>query len=130
MKKILSQIISAILGLWLSTLFVQGVIVRAYSDSNFFGFNISYQWQMFLILGILLGCLNYFIKPFLKTFYLPLEIVTLGLFSILISAGFIWILDIIFDELYVPWFYPLAYTALIIWGLNLIISNFVLKTYE
>jgi len=128
MRKLLSQIISAIAGLWVATLLSLGVVVRTYPDSNFFGFLITAQWQMLLVLGLFLGLLNYFVKPLLKTLSLPFEIITLGLFTIVINAGLIWFLDMIFDELYVPWFLPLLYTTLIIWMLNLIISKFILKS--
>jgi putative membrane protein len=127
MKRLLSQIISATLGLWLATLFLQGVIVRAYPNSNFFGFSLTAQWEIFLVLGIVLGLLNYFLKPLLKTFSLPLEVITFGLFTIVINMGLIWLLDKMFDELYVALWLPLLYTTLIIWALNLIISKFIVK---
>ena len=126
--ELLSQIVSAIAGLWASTLLLPEVVVRTYPDSNFFGFSLTDQWQMFLVLGLFLGLLNYFVKPLLKTLALPLEIITLGLFTIVISAGLIWFLDKILDELHVPWFYPLFYTTLIIFVLNLIISRLLIKS--
>lgn len=127
MKKLLSQIASAILGLWVATLFVQGVAVKVYAESNFFGFAITQPWEMFLLLGIALGLLFYFVRPLLKTLMLPFEIITLGLFTIVIDAGLIWLVDRIFDELYVPWFLPLLYTTLIIWVLNLIFTKFLIR---
>jgi len=127
MKKLLSQIVAAIAGLWLATLFVGGVVVRAYPTSNFFGVELTAQWEIFLFLGIILGLLNYFLKPLLKTLSLPLEIITLGLFTIVIDMILIWILDLVFDELTVPLFLPLLYTALIIWGLNIILGLFLAK---
>jgi putative membrane protein len=127
MKKLLSQIIAAALGLWLSSLFIQEVIVEPYSDSNFFGIPLTSQWQIFLLLGIILGLLNYFVRPILKAISLPLEIITLGLFSLVINMAMIWILDRMFAELYIPWLLPLACTTLIVWALNLIIQKFLLK---
>ena len=127
MKRLLSQVIAATLGLWLATLFVQGVIVRAYPRSNFFGFPLTAQWEIFLVLGIVLGLLNYFLKPLLKMLALPLEIITLGLFTIVINMALIWLLDKMFDELYVPFFLPLLYTTLIVWALNLIIQKILVK---
>jgi len=123
MKKLLAQIAAASLGLWLATMFVSGVVVTYYADTSFFGISLTAQWQMFLALGIILGLLNYFIAPILKAIALPLEIVTLGLFSLVINGGLIWFLDLIFAELTVPWMWPLIYTTLIIWGLNLIIQK-------
>jgi len=127
MGKLLSQIIAAILGLWLATMFVPGVIIRAYPTSNFFGFSLTAQWQIFLVLGIVLGLLNYFLKPLLKILSLPLEIISLGIFTIVINMALIWILDMMFDELSVPVFLPLLYTSLVIWGLNIIIGSFLIK---
>ncbi len=127
MRKLLSQIVSAVAGLWLATLLLPEIAVKVYPDSNFFGFLITARWQLFLVLGLILGLLNFFVKPFLKTLALPLEIITLGLFTIVINGGLIWIIDLIFDELSAPWFYPLLYTTLIIWGLNIVISKLVSK---
>jgi putative membrane protein len=127
MKRLLSQIISAILGLWLAKLVVPGVIIRVYPESNFFGFPLTARWEIFLILGIVLGLLNYFLKPLLKTLSLPLEIVTLGLFTVIIDMGLLWLLDTMFNELNIPLFLPLLYITLIIWGLNLIISKLIIK---
>ena len=127
MKRLLSQIIAATLGLWLSTIIVSEVIIRTYPSSNFFGFSLTQQWQIFLVLGIVLGLLNYFLKPILKAFSLPLEVLTLGLFIVIINMGLIWVLDKMFDELYVPVFLPLLYVTLIIWISNLIIGFFIKK---
>ena len=125
MKRLLSQFITAMLGLWLATLFVPEVIIKAYPTSNFFGFPLTVEWEVILVLGIVLGLLNYFLKPLLKTLALPLEILTLGLFTIVINMGLIWLLDMMFDELYIPFFLPLLYTTLIIWGLNIVIGFFI-----
>ena len=125
MKRLLSQIIAATLGLWIATLFVPEVVIRAYPESNFFGFSLTQQWEIFIVLGIVLGLLNYFLKPLLKTLTLPLEIITLGFFTIVINIGLIWLLDQMFDEFYVPFLLPLLYTTLIIWGLNIIFSFFL-----
>ena len=127
MKRLLSQIIAAALGLWLATLFVHGVVIRTYPTSNFFGFRLTTQWEIIIVLGIVLGLLNYFLKPLLKALSLPLEILTLGLFTIVINMALIWLLDKMFDELLVPFWLPLLYTTLIIWVLNIIISFFLTK---
>lgn len=127
MKRLLSQIIAAILGLWLATSFVPRVVIRTYPTSNFFGFSLTAQWEIFLVLGIVLGLLNYFLKPLLKALSLPIEMLTLGLFTIVINMGIIWLLDMMFDELYVPFLLPLLYTALIVWGLNIVISIILVK---
>ncbi len=127
MKRLLSRIIAAILGLWLSTLFVPKVIVRVYPTSNFFGFSLTAQWEVFIVLGIVLGLLNYFLKPLLKALSLPLEVITLGLFTIIINMALIWLLELMFDELSAPFLFPLLYTTLIIWGTNIVVGLFLNK---
>jgi len=129
MKRLLSQIIAAILGLWLTTLFVPSVIIRAYPTSNFFGFPLTAQWEILLVLGIVLGLLNYFLRPLLKALFLPLEILTLGLFTIVINMGLIWLLTKMFDELYIPFFLPLLYTTMIIWILSVILQKLLVKKH-
>lgn len=125
MKRLISQIVSATLGLWLADYFIQEVSVKLYSNSNFFGISLTSQWQIFLILGITLGLINFFLKPIINAITFPLRIITLGLFSIVINMGFLWIIDLMFDELSIPWFLPLLLTTLIIWIVNVIISFFV-----
>ena len=127
MKKLLSYAISAGVGLWLATIFIAGVTVQIYSDSNFFGIPLTASWQLFILFGIILGLLNYFVKPILNTITLPLRIITLGLFSFVINMGLIWVIDYIFREFSAPLLFPLLWTTLIIWGLNLAISNVILK---
>lgn len=127
MRKLLSQIGSAILGLWVATLVMPEVVIRHYPESNFFGLQLTATWEIFAVLGIVLGLINYFLKPILEILTLPLRIVTLGLFTIVIDMGILWFLDKMFDELYIPLFLPLLYTALIIWALNLILQFFLIK---
>lgn len=107
--KLLFHIISGILGLFLASRFVPGV--------EFTG-----QIKTLLIAGAILGLVNFFIKPILKTITLPLRILTLGLFSLVINMLLIWIVaDILFPkEIEIKGLLPLFWTTLIIWVLNFI----------
>ena len=125
MKSLFSQIIAAVAGLWTASSFVPGAIIEINSESNFFGFPLTDEWQFFLILGILLGLLNFFVKPVLNVITLPLRIITLGFFSIVVSMAMIWVLDLMFLEISIPWLYPLLWTTLIVWGINLVISKLI-----
>jgi len=130
MKKVLSQIIAGSLGIWLAVLFISGVEVNIFPDSNFFGVPVTLQWQIILLLGVVLGLLNFFIKPIINIITLPLRIITLGLFSIAINMAVIWILDFIFKEITIPWFWPLLWTTVIIWFLNIIIAKLITNNEE
>src|SRR3989344_6183908 len=125
MKSLFSQIIAAVAGLWTASSFVRGAIIEINSESNFFGFPLTAKWQFFLILGIILGLLNFSVKPVLNAITLPLRIITLGFFSIVVSMAMIWILDLMFLEVSIPWLYPLLWTTLIVWGINLILHFFL-----
>lgn len=127
MKKVLSQIISASLGIWLAMLFIPGVKINLFASSNFFGVPLTLQWQIILLLGIVLGLINLFVKPIINVITLPLRIITLGLFSIVVNMAMIWILDFIFKEITVPWFWPLLWTTIIILFSNIIVSKFIIK---
>jgi len=119
--------ISAGLGLWLATIFVAQVSVSTYPGSNFFGILLEAQWQFFILFGIILGLLNFFVKPILDTITLPLQIITLGLFGFLINMALIFTVDYIFKELSVPLLFPLFWTTLIIWILDFLLRKSILK---
>ncbi|MSU54536.1 MAG: hypothetical protein EXS48_01700 [Candidatus Staskawiczbacteria bacterium] len=127
MKRLLYQMISAGVGLWLATIFVTGVTVTAYSGSNFYGINLSETWKLFILLGIILGLLNYFVKPILNVITLPLRIITLGLFGFAVNMFLIWVVDYIFTEFSAPFLHPLLWTTLIIWVLNIVFSKIFIK---
>jgi putative membrane protein len=130
MKKLLSFIISGMLGLWLATVFIVGVSVKTYPDSSFFGLSLTENWKFFILFGIILGLLNYFVKPMLNAITFPLRIITLGLFGFVINMALIGIVDSIFKELSIITLVSLAWTTLIVWGLNLLLSKSVLTSED
>lgn len=129
-KKLLFQIIAAMLGLWLASSFVPGVQLNLLPDSSFFGISLTQTWQIFVLLGIILGLLNFFVKPILNVITLPLRVITLGLFGLLINGALIWVIDVMFQEFSAPFLYPLLWTSLIVWGLNFVVSMFSHKSAE
>ena len=109
LKDLILKIIAGIIGIWLASQFVDGVIVK---DS----------WQIFAWAGLILGLINYFIKPILNLITLPLRIITLGLFGLVINMAIIWLIDIIFkNQIEIAGLLPLFWTTLIVWLANLII---------
>lgn len=106
-SRLILQIISGILAIWLATRLVPGVEVV---DS----------WQTFFLVGLVLGLFNFFLKPILNIITLPLRILTLGLFSIIINMAIVWGVDVLFPELIIPGIIPLFWTTVIVWILSLI----------
>ena len=127
MKSLLSNVITAIVGLWLASMFVAGAGVTLFADSNFFGFALTQTWEIFVLLGVVLGLINFFIKPILDTITFPLRIITLGLFGIVVEMILVFGLDYLFREFSAPLLYPLFWTALIVWTLNIIANNTINK---
>jgi len=106
--RLLFHIFSGILGFFLAAKFVPGV--------EFMG-----SYKMLLIIGGVLGLINFFIKPILKAISLPIRILTFGLFSLVINMAMVWLVEILFPrDLEITGLLPLFWTTVIIWALNLI----------
>lgn len=120
------QIIAATLGLWLADRFVNGVdfLGRIF----FIPTNqpeISAFLQTLVAAGIFLGILNTIVKPILNTITFPIRIITLNLFSLVISLAMVWITDIISPELRISGLVALFWTTLIIWALSFILLRWL-----
>jgi len=114
MRRLLLQIIIGGLGIFLAIEFVPGV--------TFTG-----SWQTIVLAGLILGLINFFIKPVLKLITLPFRILTLGLFSVLINIGVVWIVDLVFAGIAINGFLALFLTTIMIWCTSLIVSAFIKK---
>jgi len=106
------QIVAGILGIWLAQKYVPGV--------EFTG-----NWQTLALVGVILGVLNFFIKPLLKAITWPLKILTFGLFGLVINMLMVWIVDIVSPELIIPGLIPLFWVSLIVWGISFILLKWM-----
>ncbi len=127
MRKIVSRIIAGILGLGIAVWFIPGIVLKVSPDSNFFGVPLTTEWHVIVLLGIVIGIINSFVKPLLDIITLPLRIITLGIFGFIVNIALIWAVDLIFPEITIGWFFPLLWTTLIIWGLNIILPALFTK---
>lgn len=50
----------------------------------------SGTWKLFLVGGIVIGLLNYFVKPLVKLLSFPLILITGGLFLVVINVFILW----------------------------------------
>ncbi len=50
---------------------------------------VTATWIGILVLAVVLGIINVFIKPVISLLTLPLTVVTLGLFSLVVNAGLV-----------------------------------------
>ncbi len=119
MKRLFWHIAAGILAIFLATKFISGVSLEVIPDrSIYFGIEFNREWKLLLLVGGILGLINFFIKPILDRITLPLKILTLGLFSLILNMAFIWLLDILFEEFEILGIIPLFLTTVIVWIVN------------
>lgn len=81
MRLILRILINAV-ALWVAVLVVPSITY----DGGVLGF---------LVLALIFGVVNAFIRPIVKILSCPLMIVTLGLFTLVINAGMLWLSSVL-----------------------------------
>ncbi|MBI2068514.1 MAG: phage holin family protein [Candidatus Yanofskybacteria bacterium] len=86
------------------------------------GFVINGGTKEYLLAGVLLGILNFAVKPILKVISMPLIILTLGLWTIVINALMLWTVDYAFDFVVVQDLTALVWATIIISIVNIFIS--------
>ena len=74
-----------------------------------------------LIVALVLGIVNAFIKPIITILTLPITILTLGLFAFVINALLIWGISSIVAGFTITGFVPALIGAIALWLINLII---------
>lgn len=112
------------IALWVATEVVDGVTVTSDSTSN--------QVLTLLLVALIFGVVNAFIKPLIKLLSLPLLILTLGLFTFIVNALMFWLTSWIAEQLELPFhvdgfFWEAVLGALVVsfvsWLLNLLLPN-------
>jgi putative membrane protein len=90
------------------------------------GINYTGGWWGILLVGVLFGLVNTFIRPFIKLFTLPLLIFSLGLFTFVINALMLSMTSWLSEEFrlgfHVQGFKPAFFGALIISFVSLVLS--------
>jgi len=77
------------------------------------------------IAGLVLGLFNLIVKPIIKIFSLPINILTLGLFNIIINAGMLWLVDLIIKGLEIEGFWGYVWSSLVISIISIIVSKVI-----
>lgn len=81
-------------------------------------------WQILLV-ALIFGLINTFIKPVLKLLSLPVMMLTLGLFALVINAGLLWLTSWITDYLSVDNFWAAILGAIVISTVSAVLGMFV-----
>jgi len=123
MKKLIWQILISTLAIFLATKIVSGVELRVIpGKSVYFGIELTKDWQILILVGTVLGLINFFVKPILDLITFPLKVLTLGFFSLILNMIIIFFLDVLFPELEITNFGSLFFTSLIV-----LLTNIFLK---
>lgn len=78
-----------------------------------------------LIAALVLGLLNAIVRPVLILLTLPINILTLGLFTFVINAGLIWFMSTFVKGVVVDGFLPALLVAIILWAVGTLTSWFL-----
>ena len=77
-----------------------------------------------IVVAVVLGLINLFIKPILLFLTLPINILTLGLFSFVISAFLVMLAGVIVPGFTVAGFWPALIFALVLALITIMFGNF------
>lgn len=89
------------------------------------GFEVSGIYAA-LIVAVVLGLLNAIVRPLLLVLTLPINIITLGLFTFIINAAIIWFVGTFIKGFEVQGFLPALAAALLLWLVGLL-SGWLIK---
>ena len=70
--------------------------------------------EIAFLAGLILGLVNTLIRPIIKVLAMPINILTLGLFNIIINAGMLWVVDYFVDNFRIFGFWGYFWSSLLI----------------
>lgn len=112
MRLLISLLINGLL-VYLCARLLSGVSIDGYLDA--------------VIVALLLGMVNFFVKPVLTILTLPITILTLGLFLLVINGAMVLLVDWMLDGFYVDgWAWAIAF-ALVMAFFNLFVGRYAVK---
>ena len=76
-----------------------------------------------IIAGLLLGLINFFVKPVLKIISAPLIALSLGLFLIFLNMFLLWLLEYLVPELTITGFWTYFWATLIFSAVNIVFGS-------
>jgi putative membrane protein len=83
-----------------------------------------------MIAALALGLVNALIRPILLILTLPVNIITLGLFTFVINALLIWLVSTMIQGFVVAGFIPALQAALLLWLVSVVTSWLISQAKE
>lgn len=84
------------------------------------------DWWGILVVGLIFGLINTFIRPFIKLFALPLLILSLGLFTFIINAMMLTLTSLLSDKFHLG-FHVEGFKAAFLGALVISLASMVLS---
>lgn len=103
-KRLLLQISVGVIGFYLADYLLSGVEIV--------------EIKYLFCAGVMLGAINFFVRPIIRLVTFPLRILTLGLFTFFINIAIVWIVQLFSSGILISGFLSLLYTTIIIWVLE------------
>lgn len=95
------------------------------------GFNFYGSLALLLLAGMVMGVVNFFVRPVVKLITAPLILLTLGLFSLIINAFLLWLVELIVPGLEIKGIMAYVFGVIVIglvnFGINLFTKPLVAK---
>lgn len=113
MKDIIIRLVINIVALLVVVNILSGVIIPS--------------WGVLLAVAIVIAILNAFIKPFLLVLTIPINIFTLGIFTLFINAFLFWFTSVLVKGFYVQNFWAAFWGALIFSIVSIFLNMFIGK---
>lgn len=89
------------------------------------GFEVE-NFYFALVAAFVLGLLNAIVRPVLFLLTLPVNLVTLGLFTFVINGVLIWFMSTFIEGVHVDGLVPAIAVAIIVWAISTV-TNWMLK---
>lgn len=110
--KLLFRLFSNVLAVWIAYALVPGFIVNG-------------GIKEFVVAGILLGLFNLIIKPIIKIISAPIILLTLGLFTLIINAFLLLLVDYLLDFVIIQTYGALFWSTVAIGIVNMIATSII-----
>ncbi len=116
-RKLVFNIIIGIGGIFLA------IKLSQYSTIKFiYGIIYNGPIKEVVITGLILGIVNFLIRPLIRFISFPLRIITFNLFSLIIDIGLVWLVVGVFSPIKIEGIIPLFWLVFIIKFLSLIFN--------
>lgn len=81
------------------------------------------NWYNALIVALVLGLFNAILRPFLLLLTLPINILSLGLFTLIINTLLFWFVSTIVKGFEITGFWPAFWGAFVMWLVSWIVNE-------